>query len=172
MGRGRRNQTTFSQPGAPARSLFRSRSEPGKARNPAIASIGTDESYTKAGVGVISSEMYEALLLANVPKDEARAAAAEVAKGQDLASKSDLFELGAQLRSEMAKRFGEMAKRFGEIDKRFGEIDKRFGEMAKRFGEIDKRFGEIEKSLALLKFAVFSGGSIILVLLIKLVFIP
>ena len=123
--------------------------------------------------------MYEALLLANVPKDKARAAAAEVAKGQDLASKSDLFELGAQLRSEMANRFGEMAKRFGDIDKRFGEIDKRFGEMAKRFGDIDnrfgemaKRFGEIEKSLALLKFAVFSGGSIILVLLIKLVFIP
>ena len=102
-------------------------------------------------MGVISSEMYEALLVAKVPKDQARAAAAEVVKGQDLASKSDLFEFGAQLRTEM---------------------DQRFGAMEKRFGEMEKRFGDIQQSLALLKFAVFSGGPIILVLLIKLVLIP
>ena len=76
--------------------------------------------------------MYEALLLANVPEDKARAAA-EVAKGQDLASKSDLFELRS---------------------------------------EIEKRFGEIEKSLAVLKFAVLSGGPLILAMLITLVFFP
>ena len=77
--------------------------------------------------------MYEALLLANVPEDKARAAAAEVAKGQDLASKSDLFELRS---------------------------------------EIEKRFAEIEKSLAVLKFAVLSGGPLILAMLIMLVFFP
>ncbi len=88
-------------------------------------------------MGVISTEMYEALLLANVPEDKAKAAAAEVAKTQDLASKTDLLELGAQLRAEM-----------------------------------DKRFAAIEKSLAVVKFAVFSGGSIILALLVKLVFFP
>lgn len=111
---------------------------------PAIARIAADASSTEAGVGVNSSEMSEALLVANVPEDQARAAAAEVAKGQELASESDLFGFGAQLRTVMDKRFGAA----------------------------DKRFGEIEKSLALLKFAVFSGGSIILVLLIKLEFIP
>ena len=116
-------------------------------------------------MGVISTEMYEALLLAHVPEDKARAAAAEVAKGQDLASRSDLLELGAQLRSEITKRFAEIDKRFAEIDKRFAEIDKRFAEMNKRFAKIDK-------SLAVLKFAVFSGGSIVLALLIKLVFFP
>ena len=88
-------------------------------------------------MGVISTEMYEALLLANVPEDKAKAAAAEVAKTQDFASKTDLLELGAQLRAEM-----------------------------------DKRFAAIEKSLAVVKFAVFSGGSIILALLVKLVFFP
>ena len=82
-------------------------------------------------MGVISTEMYEALLLAHVPEDKARAAAAAVAKTQDLASKSDLLQLQA---------------------------------------EMEKRFAEVEKSLAVVKFAVFSGGSIILVLLIKLVF--
>ena len=84
-------------------------------------------------MGVISTEMYEALLLAQVPEDKARAAAAEVAKTQDVASKSDLLQLQAKL---------------------------------------EKRFAEVEKSLAVVKFAVFSGGSIILALLIKLVFFP
>ena len=88
-------------------------------------------------MGVINTEMYEALLLAHVPEDKAKAAAAEVARAQDFASKSDVLELGAQLRAEM-----------------------------------DKRFAEVEKSLAVLKFAVFSGGSIILALLVKLVFFP
>ena len=88
-------------------------------------------------MAVISTEMYEALLLAHVPEDKAKAAAAEVAKTQDFASKSDLLELGAQLLAEM-----------------------------------DKRFAEVDKSLAVVKFAVFSGGSIILALLIKLVFFP
>ena len=83
-------------------------------------------------MGVISTEMYEALLLANVPEDKARAAA-EVAKGQDLASKSDLFALRS---------------------------------------EIEKRFAEIENSLAVLKFAVLSGGPLILAMLITLVFFP
>ena len=95
-------------------------------------------------MGVISAEMYQALLLANVPEDKARAAAAEVAKGQDLVSKADLLEFGTPLRSEMDKRFAG----------------------------IDKRFAELEKSLAVLKFAVFSGGSVVLALLSKLVFFP
>ena len=109
-------------------------------------------------MGVISTEMYEALLLAHVPEDKAKAAAAEVAKTQDLASKSDLLELGAQLRAEMAKRFAEMDKRLAEMDKRLADMDKRLADM--------------DKSLAVLKFAVFSVGPIILALLIKLVFFP
>ena len=116
-------------------------------------------------MGVISAEMYQALLLANVPEDKARAAAAEVAKGQDLVSKADLFEFGAQLRSEMDKRFGEIDKRLEEIDKRLAGIDT-------RFAGIDMRFAELEKSLAVLRFAVFSGGSVVLALLFKLVFFP
>ena len=95
-------------------------------------------------MGVISTEVYEALLLAHVPEDKAKAAAAEVARTQDIASKSDILELGAQLRAEMDQRFAGM----------------------------DERFAEVEKSLAVLKFAVFSGGSIILALLVKLVFFP
>ena len=101
-----------------------------------------------SAMGAISAEMYQALLLAHVPEDVAKAAAAEVAKSQDVASKSDVLELGAHLRAEMDERFAELR------------------------AEMDKRFAEVEKSLAILRFAVFSGGSIVLALLIKLVFFP
>ena len=127
-------------------------------------------------MGVINTEMYEALLLAHVPEDKARAAAAEVATTQDLASKSDLFESSARLQSAMEKRFVAMEQRFAEMDRRFAEVfaemDRRFAEVDRRFAEVDKRFAEVDKSLAVLKFAVFSAGPIILALLIKLVFFP
>ena len=84
-------------------------------------------------IGVISTEMYEALLLANVPADKAKAAAGEVAKTQDFATKSDLLELQSKM---------------------------------------DTRFADLEKSLAVLKFAIFSVGPMILALLVKLVFFP
>ena len=73
-------------------------------------------------MGVISTEMYDELLLAHVPEDKAKAAAAEIARSQDVASKSDALELGAHLQAET-----------------------------------DKRLAEVDKSLAVLKFAVFSG---------------
>ena len=109
-------------------------------------------------MGVISAEMYEALLAASVPEDKARAAAAEVARGQDLVSKSDLFEFGVQLRAE--------------IDQRFAGVDQRFAAIDQRFAAIDKCLTEMKTSLAVLKFAVFTGGSVVLALLVKLAFFP
>ena len=116
-------------------------------------------------MSVISTEMYEALLLANVPADKAKAAAGEVAKTHDFVTKADLLEFGGQLQAEMERRFAE-------FDRRFAEFDRRFAEFEKRFAEFEKRFAAVDKSLAIVKFAVFSGGSIILALLIKLVFFP
>ena len=84
-------------------------------------------------LGVISTEMHESLLLANVPSDKAKAAAGEIAKTQDFATKSDLLELQSKM---------------------------------------DTRFADLEQSLAVLKFAIFSVGPIILALLVKLVFFP
>ncbi len=92
--------------------------------------------------------MYQALKLANVPEEQAVAAAEAVAQGQDAATKSDLTELAARLSSQMDIRFAELRK------------------------EINERFSKHEASLAVLKFAVFSGGSVVVVLLIKLVFFP
>ena len=116
-------------------------------------------------MGVINTEMYEALIVANVPEAMAKAAAAQVAMSQDPASKDDLLALGKELQAAFDKRFAEQTKRFAEQDKRFAEQDKRFAEQ-------DKRFVAIETSLAVVKFAVLSGGPLILALLMKLVFFP
>lgn len=59
----------------------------------------------KPATGVIRTEMYEALLFAQVLEDKAKAAG-DVAKAQDFASKSDVWELQA----EMVKRFAKMVK--------------------------------------------------------------
>ena len=144
-------------------------------------------------MSVISTEMYEALLLANVPADKAKAAAGEVAKTQDFVTKSDLLELGAQLQSKLDwqsadsdKRFAGIGRQFDEVNKQFDAVNKQFDEMRKQFVEVNTQFdemrkqfvgvntqfAELEKSLAVLRFAVFSVGPIILALLIKLVFFP
>ena len=68
-----------------------------------------------------------------MPEATAKAAAAEVAMGQEFASKADLLEMRA---------------------------------------EFEKRFAAVEQSLAIVKFAVLSGGSVMLALLLKLVFLP
>ena len=92
--------------------------------------------------------MSEGLILGNVPDDMARAAAAEVATVQDIVSKFDLVDFGVQSQSELDKR------------------------MERRFDMMDRRFDKIMKSLLVLKIGVFSQGSVILALLIKLVFFP
>ena len=123
-------------------------------------------------MSVISTEMYEALLLANVPADKAKAAAGEVAKTQDFVTKSDLLELGAQLQSKLDWQSADADKRFAEIGMQFDQMRKQFIEVNKQFVEVNKHFSELEKSLAVLRFAVFSVAPIILALLIKLVFFP
>ena len=106
-------------------------------------------------IGATSAGMSEGLIPGNVPDDMARAAAGEVATAQDIVSKFDLVDFGVQSQSE--------------LDKLFAAMDER---MERRFDMMDRRFDKIMKSLLVLKIGVFSQGSVILALLIKLVFFP
>ena len=106
-------------------------------------------------MAIVNAEMYEALLLAHVPKDKAKAAAAEVATAQGFASESDVLESDAPLQPEIEKRSVQV-----------------FPTEAKPSGESDKRLDEISNSLAVLKFAVLFWESIVIALLVKLVFFP
>ena len=74
-------------------------------------------------MGNINTEMYQALKLANVPEEQAIAAAEAVARGQDAATKSDLTEFAARLSSQMDIGFAEFRK---ETNERFEGIDERF----------------------------------------------
>ena len=116
---------------------------------------GTGDGMLRSAIGTTSAGMSEGLIPGNVPDDTARAAAGEVATAQDIVSKSDLLDFGVQSQSE--------------LDKLFAEMDER---MERRLDMMDRRFDKIMKSLLVLKIGVFSQGSVILALLIKLVFFP
>ena len=117
-------------------------------------------------MGNFNTEMYQALKLANVPEEQAIAAAAAVARGQDAATKSDLTEFEADLNSQMDIRFAEFRK---EMNEQFNQIQQQFAEQRKENGE---RLSKNEPSLAVLKFVLILGGSAIIALLLKLVFPP
>ena len=100
-------------------------------------------------MGNINTEMYQALKLANVPEEQAIAAAEAVARGQDAATKSDLTEFAARLSSQMDIGFAEFRKetneRFEGIEERFEGIDERFEGIDEQFKKIDERFEGIDE---------------------------
>ena len=53
-------------------------------------------------MSVIVSEVYDALISAGAPEDQARAAAAAIPIQNNLATKQDLVELRAELKAEIA----------------------------------------------------------------------
>lgn len=132
---------------------------------------GANDNMLSVGMPLINTEMHEALLLANVPEDNARAAAAEVAKAQGFASKSDVSGLGVQLRSKIeehsAEGFSEVNRHSVEFQ---AEADRGYAEAEKDHAEMDKGYAQLKRSLTVLKFAVISYETIIIALLVKLVF--
>ena len=111
---------------------------------PLDSRIGIGDGTIRPAIRVTSAGMSEGLILANVPDHTARATAGQVATAQDFVSQPDLVDFGVQLQSEMDKLFTKT----------------------------DRHFDKVMKSLLVLKIGVFSLGSVILALLIKLVFFP
>lgn len=65
------------------------------------------------------------------------------AAGDELATTSDLFALGARL----DERFDRIDQRFEEIDGRFEKIDGRFEKIDQRFEKIDERLYAFQGTL-------------------------
>ncbi|MCY3806886.1 MAG: hypothetical protein OXG91_10400 [bacterium] len=60
-----------------------------------------------------------------------------------LATKTDLATLGAELRGEMAELRGEMTGLRGEMTGLRGEMEGMEGRIDRKFGKIDGQFGEL-----------------------------
>ena len=99
-------------------------------------------------MSIMVAEVYRALVEAGAPETSARAAAAAIPVAGDMVVKEDLWALKEELLARIA------------------QVEHGLGERIAQQGE---RIGGLERSLAVLKFAY---GPIIIVLLLKIAFLP
>ena len=112
------------------------------------------------------AEMYRALVEAGVSDSSAQAAASAIPAAEDLATKQDL----AEVKTELEQRITEVKTGLGQkITEVKTELEQRISEV--KTG-LEQRIAEVKQDVAVLKFAVFSFGPVIVGLLVKLVFFP
>ncbi|MCY4488678.1 MAG: hypothetical protein OXF11_16410 [Deltaproteobacteria bacterium] len=114
-------------------------------------------------MGLIVSELYDALIEAGACPESAKAAAGAVPPADNMATKEDI----ARLERNMATK-EDLARLESNSNERFAKIE---SAMATK-ETTNERFAKIEKQLAVLNFAVFSFGSAILAFMVKLTFFP
>lgn len=72
-------------------------------------------------MGVMVTEVYDALVAAGAPEDKARAAAAAVREGAEVADKADIARLDARL-DGLDQRLGAVEQRLGAIESRLSVV--------------------------------------------------
>ena len=96
-------------------------------------------------------EVYEAFVSAGADEAKAKAAAAAIPVGEKIATKQDI----ADVRKDIADVRAELKQDIADVR-----------------AELKQDIAELKQDMAVLKFAVFTFGPVILGLLIKLVFFP
>ena len=103
-------------------------------------------------MSIMVAEVYRALVEAGAPETSARAAAAAIPVAGDMVVKEDLWALKEELLTRIA------------------QVEHGLGERIEQQGrEMGERMGRLERDMAVLKFAY---GPIIIVLLLKIAFLP
>ena len=117
-------------------------------------------------MGLIVSEVYDALIEAGASPDRAKAAASAVPATESMATQEDIARLEANMatKEDLAGLEGRLAK----VEATMVTKD----DLARFEMATTANFSRIDKQLAVLRFAVFSFGPTILALLVKLTFFP
>ena len=102
-------------------------------------------------MSIMVTEVYEALVSAGADEDKAKAAAAAILVGERIATKQDIGNVG----KEIADVKAELKQDIADVK-----------------AELKQDIAELKQDIAVLKFAVFTFGPVIIGLLIKLVFFP
>lgn len=124
-------------------------------------------------MGLIVSEIYDALIEAGASPDSAKAAAGAVPPAESMATQEDI----ARLDSNMARLEANMATRedLARLEGRLAKVEANMAtkeDLARLEIATKENFSRLDKQLAVLRFAVFSFGPTILALLVKLTFFP
>ena len=121
-------------------------------------------------MSIMVAEVYRALVEAGAPETSARAAAAAIPVAGDMVVKEDLWALKEELLTRIAQVEHGLGERIEQQGREMGErIEQQGREMGERIAQQGERIGGLERSLAVLKFAY---GPIIIVLLLKIAFLP
>ena len=117
------------------------------------------------------TEVYEALVSAGA--DEAKAAAAAIPVTERIAAKQDLAEVKSELKQDIADVKQNIADVKSELKQDIADVKQNIADVKSELKQdiADVR-SELKQDIAVLKFAVFSFGPVIVGLLIKLVFFP
>ncbi len=119
-------------------------------------------------MGLIVSEVYDALIEAGASPDRARAAASSVLPADNMATKEDIANIENRMatKDDIARLEASMATKedIARLDNDIASLDNR---MATK-----EDVAKIEKRLAVLSFAVFSFLPPLLVFMVKLTFFP
>ncbi len=112
-------------------------------------------------MGLIVSEVYDALIEAGASPETAKAAAGAVPPAENMATTEDLARLEANMatKEDLARLEARMATKEDLANLEARMVTK-------------EEFSRLESQMAVLRFAVFSFGPAILALLIKLTFFP
>ncbi len=113
-------------------------------------------------MGLIVSEVYDALIEAGASPVSAKAAAGAVPPAENMATRDDIN----RVEGDIARIEANMATR-DDINRVEGDIARIEANMATR-----DDIARIEKQIAVLRFAVFTGGPAILAFMVKLTFFP
>ena len=102
-------------------------------------------------MSIMVTEVYEALVSAGADEDKAKAAASAIPVGEKIATKQDIGDV----KQEIADVKAELKQEIADLK-----------------AELKQDIAAIKQDIAVLKFAVFTFGPVIIGLLIKLVFFP
>ena len=102
-------------------------------------------------MSIMVTEVYEAFVSAGADEAKAKAAASAIPVGEKIATKQDIGDV----KQEIADVKAELKQEIADLK-----------------AELKQDIASIKQDIAVLKFAVFTFGPVIIGLLIKLVFFP
>ncbi len=132
-------------------------------------------------MGLIVSEVYDALIEAGASPETAKAAAGAVPPAENMATKEDMARLEARMatKEDLANLEARMATKedLANLEARMATKEA-LAKLEARLAKVEanmvtkEEFSRLESQIAVLRFAVFSFGPAILALLVKLTFFP
>ena len=130
-------------------------------------------------MGLIVSEVYDALIEAGASPDTAKAAAGAVPPAENMATKEDIARLEGNMatKEDLARLAMATKEDFARLEMTTKEDIARLAmatkeDFAKHEMATKENFARIEKKLAVLNFAMFTIGPVLVAFMVKLTFFP